>query len=151
MTHAGRFLHTVRITVVVGALSALVLQGCGAQESMERRSNIKPPQPGTPAGVDDVSGIYRSIHQGLLQLRADGSYVLVVPEGPGPTSGTYTLTDGRFGVRSDECGEQLGTYDLVVTGEPKAGKATLNFTGVEDPCDDRRYYLTTDPWVYADS
>ncbi|MDQ4134095.1 MAG: hypothetical protein M3179_13040 [Actinomycetota bacterium] len=118
---------------------------------MERRSNIKPPQPGTPATIDDVTGIYRSIHQGLLQLRADGSFVLVVPEGPGPTAGRFDLENGRFTVRTDNCGDQEGIYDLVAGGEPEAGKAMLNFTAVDDPCAERLRYLTFDPWIYANS
>jgi hypothetical protein len=125
--------------------------GCGADEAMERRSNIKPPRPGTPARADDVTGIYRSIHQGLLQLRADGSFVFIVPEGPGPTSGTYTLDQGRLEVRSDNCGDVAGAYDVVVTGEQKAGKAILNISAVDDACAERERYLTFDPWVYADS
>ena len=137
--------------MTVAACASLVLQGCGAGERMERRSNIKPPRPGTPAGAADVTGIYRSIHQGLLQLRADGSFVLIVPEGPGPTAGRFTLDDGRLLVHSDKCGEATGSYDMVVTGEQEAGKALLRITPVDDPCEDRRHYLTVDPWVYANS
>jgi hypothetical protein len=40
---------------------------------------------------------------------------------------------------------------VLVTGEQEAGKAVLNLTPVRDPCDDRRHYLTVDPWVYANS
>jgi hypothetical protein len=98
-----------------------------------------------------VTGIYRSIHQGLLQLRSTGDYVLVVPEGPGPTSGTFTLSAGRLVVFSDACGQETGDYDVVVTGEQEAGKAVLNISAVRDPCEDRRKYLTIDPWVYANS
>jgi hypothetical protein len=54
-------------------------------------------------------------------------------------------------VSSDECGQETGDYDVVVTGEQKAGKAALNFTAVRDNCEDRRRYLTIDPWVYANS
>jgi hypothetical protein len=142
---------TLRTTVPVAACIALLLQGCGAGESMERRSNIKPPAPGTPATAADVTGIYRSIHQGLLQLRADGSLVLIVPEGPGPTAGTFTLEAGTLRVRSDSCGAQEGSYDVVVTGEQEAGKAVLILTAVDDQCAERRHYLTVDPWVYANS
>lgn len=98
-----------------------------------------------------MTGIYRSIHQGLLQLRADGDFVLVVPEGPGPSAGTFTLRDGRLEVRSGPCGEETGAYDVVVTGEQEAGKAVLNLSALQDSCEDRRHYLTVDPWVYADS
>ncbi len=114
-------------------------------------SNVRPPAPGVPATAEQITGIYRSIHQGLLQLRADGDFVLVVPEGQGPTSGTFTLSDGRLVVYSAACGPETGDYDVLVTGEQEAGKAVLNLTAVRDPCEDRRHYLTIDPWVYADS
>ena len=114
-------------------------------------SNVRPPAAGVPASGRDVTGIYRSIHQGLLQLRDNGDFVLVVPEGPGPTAGTFTLTDGRMTVRTDKCGAEPGDYDVVVTGAQEAGKATLNISAVRDACADRRKYLTIDPWVYANS
>ncbi len=114
-------------------------------------SNVRPPAPGVPATAEQITGIYRSIHQGLLQLRADGDFVLVVPEGPGATSGTFTLSDGRLVVYSEACGPETGDYDVLVTGEQEAGKAVLNLTAVRDPCEDRRHYLTVDPWVYANS
>jgi hypothetical protein len=114
-------------------------------------SNVQPPAPGVPATAKDVTGIYRSIHQGLLQLRADGDYVLVVPEGPGPSSGSFTLSAGRLVVFSKACGQETGDYDAVVTGEQEAGKAVLHLTAVQDSCPDRKRYLTADPWIYANS
>ncbi len=131
----------------------LVIAASGACSAMKATpaSNVRPPAPGVPARASDVIGIYRSIHQGLLQLRADGDFVLVVPEGPGPTAGTFTLSDGRMVVYTDACGQETGDYDVVVTGEQKAGKAVLMISAVRDPCEDRRRYLTIDPWVYANS
>ena len=129
---------------------AVTAGACSAMKSSPS-SNVQPPAPGVPANAEDVSGIYRSIHQGLLQLRADGNYVLVVPEGPGPTSGSFTLSAGRLVVFSEACGQETGDYDVVVTGEQEAGKAVLNISAVRDPCEERRKYLTIDPWVYANS
>ena len=114
-------------------------------------SNVRPPKPGVPGALKDVTGIYRSIHQGLLQLRSNGEVVLVLPEGPGPTSGSYTLDNGRLSVTTKSCGATTGEYDVLVSGEQAAGKAVLNFTAVDDQCDSRRHYLTVDPWIYADS
>jgi hypothetical protein len=136
------------------ALAVLVLamvSGACSTFKATPASNVRPPAPGIPAGAEDVSGIYRSIHQGLLQLREDGDFVLIVPEGPGPTAGTFTLSDGRLIVHTEGCGQVSGDYDVVVTGEQKAGKAILNISAVDDPCEERRWYLTIDPWVYADS
>ena len=132
---------------------ALVLVIAGGCSSMKAKpsSNVQPPAPGVPARAEDVTGIYRSIHQGVLQLRADGDYVLVVPDGPGPTSGSFTLSAGRMSVYSKACGPETGDYDVVVTGEQVAGKAVLNISAVRDNCEERRKYLTVDPWVYANS
>jgi len=133
-------------------LVVLVLAS-GACSSMKASpsNNVQPPAPGVPAKAEDVTDIYRSIHQGLLQLRADGDYVLVVPEGPGPTSGTFTLSAGRLVVFSEACGQETGDYDVLVTGAQEAGKAVLNISAVRDPCEERRRYLTIDPWIYANS
>ncbi len=131
-------------------LLAALSGACGVLKD-EPASNVRPPAPGIPATADEVTGIYRSIHQGLLQLRADGEFVLIVPEGPGPTAGTFTLSQGRLIVHTEGCGQVTGDYDVVVTGEQKAGKAILNISAVDDPCEERRKYLTIDPWVYADS
>ena len=126
----------------------VALPGC---RDRAERLNVRPPAPGVPADGSEVVGIYRSIHQGLLQLRGDGDLTLIVPEGPGATSGTYALRDGRLEVFTDECGDQLGDYRVEVTGEQEAGKAVLNLVAVDDPCTERRKYLTIDPWVYANS
>lgn len=131
-------------------LLAVISGGCSAMKATPS-SNVQPPAPGVPARVQDVTGIYRSIHQGLLQLRGDGEFVLIVPEGPGPTAGRFTLSDGRLVVHTEACGREPGDYDVVVTGTQEAGKATLNFSAVDDPCEERRWYLTIDPWVYANS
>jgi hypothetical protein len=99
----------------------------------------------------EVQGIYRTVHQGLLQLRGDGEFVMVVPEGPGPSAGRYTLDDGVFTVSTDKCGDEVGEYEVRVTGVQEAGKASLEFTTVRDGCAARARYLTIDPWVYANS
>jgi hypothetical protein len=114
-------------------------------------TNVKPPRPGVPAQISDVTGIYRSIHQGVLQLRGDGQFVLVLPEGPGASSGSYTLQNGRLSVTTTACGATTGEYDVVVSGEQAAGKAELDISAVDDACDARRHYLTADPWIYANS
>ncbi len=128
---------------------ALSSAGCSAMKATPS-SNVQPPAPGVPANGEDVTGIYRSIHQGVLQLRADGDYNLVVPDAA-PSGGTFTLRDGRLEVRSAPCGDATGSYEVVVTGEQKAGKAVLNLSPLQDSCENRRHYLTIDPWVYADS
>lgn len=127
-------------------LFAVTTAACGDRED---RTNVRPPAPGVPAGAGDVQGIYRTIHQGLLQLRGDGEFVLIVPEGPGASAGTYTLADGVLTVVTDKCGDAVGRYDVVVTGVQEPGEANLEFTVRDDACGHRSYYLTIDPWVYA--
>ena len=124
----------------------LVATGCGENKPKE---NVQPPLPGVPNERSDVQGIYRTIHQGLLQLRGDGEFVMVVAESPGPSSGEYALKDGRLTVTTDVCGSAVGEYDLRVGGKPEPNKATLHFTVVRDDCGSRSKYLTLDPWVYA--
>lgn len=136
---------------LLSLLLVALLSGACSSMKAKPSSNVQPPAPGVPVAAEDVTGIYRSIHQGLLQLRADGDFVLIVPEGPGPTSGSFTLSNGRLVVYSEECGQETGDYDVVVTGEQEAGKAVLNISAVRDGCEDRRKYLTVDPWVYANS
>jgi hypothetical protein len=140
-----------RARLLIAAGFLLLATACNADKVVQKEENVRPPQPGTPATPADVSGIYRTIHQGVLQLRSDGSFVLIVPAGPGPSSGTFTLADGNLTVHTDVCGGAEGDYRVTVTGKPIAGQATLTFTAVRDDCDSRRRYLTVDPWVYANS
>ena len=139
----------MRRLVVASIVSVLLLGSCGRSE--RRETNVQPPSPGVPAAVSDVQGIYRTIHQGLLQLRGNGTFALVIPEGPGPSGGRYTLENGTLTVVTDDCGETKGEYGVTVGGRPVAGEATLHFATIHDACADRAKYLTIDPWVYADS
>lgn len=136
-----------RIVVVVAMM--LALAACAS--SREERMNVRPPPPGSPRTGAEVTGIYRSIHQGLLQFRDNGTFNLIVPADPPTTDGVYRLENGRLEVRSENCGNMVGRYDVVVTGEQEAGKATLRISAVDDGCEHRRRYLTIDPWVYANS
>ena len=146
-THSLRkFKHSRSVAV---ALLVLTMTACSAKS--RPKENVVPPQPGIPAQRSDVQGIYRTVHQALLQLRGDGDFVMIVPEGPGPSGGRYTLADGTLSVRTDDCGSLVGEYRVVVNGPPKPGKASLVFTPVKDDCGERQKYLTIDPWIYANS
>lgn len=136
----------------VRSLAVLLLLGstaCSGDRS--ERLNVQPPAPGVPRSGTEVQGIYRSIHQGLLQLRGNGEINLITPDEPGTTSGDYSLREGVLEVRTDKCDDRPGTYNVEVTGEQKAGKAILVISAVHDDCAHRRRHLTIDPWVYADS
>jgi hypothetical protein len=149
MAAPPRLARIVRAAAVV--LVLLLASACNAEKEVSKYENVRPPQPGTPASAADVQGIYRTSHQGLLQLRGNGQFVLIVPEGPGPSGGTFTLQDGTLTVRTNVCGTAVGQYHVAVSGPPEAGKATLTFTPISDDCGPRQHYLTIDPWVYANS
>jgi hypothetical protein len=129
-------------------LLVLLLAACGNRED---RLNFRPPDLGVPATATQITGIYRSVHQGVLQLRGNGDLNLVIPEGFGVTTGTFTVQDGDVTVRTRNCGDVAGTYRLQVVAGPIVSKASLVFEAVQDPCEERVHYLTVDPWVYADS
>ena len=135
---------------VAGALAVLLLGGCGAARRADRQ-NVRPPAAGTPNQPVEVQGIYRSLSKAVLQLRGNGNLVLIAPAGGGPDSGKFVLQQGRLEVQTSKCGESIGSYEVVVTGEQEAGKATLRLTALEDQCAERRRDLTRDPWVYANS
>ena len=136
---------------LAAALGAALFLGCGSGGADAPAENVRPPKAGTPAQPSDVQGIYRSVRQGLLQLRGDGTIVLIAPQGGGPSGGRYTLQSGRLELQTDDCGDDIGRYDVVVTGEQEAGKATLRITPVDDACAPRLRDLTRDPWIYANS
>jgi len=139
--------------VAAAGCIAVALAGCGSESRFASKvaDNVRPPAAGKPASPADVSGIYRSVHTATLQLRKDGTIALIVPGGSGASSGRFTLQDGRLELQTTPCNDAVGQYDVVVTGEQKAGKAALNISAVDDPCAARRRDLTRDPWVYADS
>ncbi|HUQ62469.1 MAG TPA: hypothetical protein VM121_01790 [Acidimicrobiales bacterium] len=141
--------HKLAALIMFGLISAIAFSGC-TQEDQARIKNVKPPTPGTPASGGDVTGIYRSFNLAVLQLRADGSYALIVKDSK-PTAGQFTLANGQLEVQSKSCGDTIGRYTMVVTGEKKAGKARLEITPMSDDCAQRRTDLTAAPWVYADS
>ena len=132
-------------------LVLILASACNTDKEVSKYENVRPPQPGTPAKAADVQGIYRTVHQALLQLRGNGSFVLIVPEGPGPSGGSYTVQDGTLTVQTDVCGTAVGRYHVTVNGPPEAGKATLRLTPIDDDCGARLRYLTIDPWIYANS
>jgi hypothetical protein len=137
--------------MLAAALTVASLVACGSGGANAPAENVRPPKAGTPTQPSDVQGIYRSVRQGLLQLRGNGTIVLIAPVGGGPSGGRYTLQNGRLELQTDDCGEAIGSYDVVVTGEQEAGKATLRITPVDDTCTPRLRDLTQDPWIYANS
>ncbi len=144
-------LARVRRSAFAAFLGGVLVAACSSGGTDAPAENVRPPKAGTPGQPSDVQGIYRSVRQGLLQLRGDGTIVLIAPHGGGPSGGRYTLQNGRLELQTDDCGDDVGRYDVVVTGEQEAGKATLRITAVDDACAPRLRDLTRDPWIYANS
>lgn len=135
---------------VVAAL-ATGLSACNTGKTFSRLENIRPPAPGAPSTINEVTGIYRNVVQGTLQLRRNGDLNLVTTDG-GADAGIFTLgAGGRFEVHTDSCKGAVGSYALTVTGPQRAGSAALHFAVQADSCAARARALTGHPWVYANS
>src|SRR6266516_3583091 len=94
--------------VAIWAVALALLAACVHSET-------PPPHTLRPVRTaKDVVGIWRTIHQNTLQLRQDGSFLLVTSIA-NPLTGTYTLRDGRIDVSGTPgCGEAVGSYTLQV-------------------------------------
>ena len=133
-----------RVALLMLAVLVIATAGCG-----RRNTNVVPPKPGVPERADDIVGIYRTTQGSLLQLRKSGEFFIVA--GGRPIDGRFTLVEGRMTMRTEQCGEQVGEYDLRVTGKAEPNKAQLRFTVVDDTCAVRRAPLVDQRWVYVES
>jgi hypothetical protein len=121
---------------------AIALCGFAACSS----SKPAPEKPlGVPAKVDDVTGIWRSGHQNTLEIRRNGTFVLITPANDAEAmAGDYTLSQDKITFFDTKgCGTAQGTYrvqvspkDRMVVGDP------------DDTCAPRKMGLS-DPFVYA--
>ena len=99
---------------------------------------------GTPRSVDDVTGIWRTVHQNTLEFRKNGTFVLITTVSDA-LAGKYTLDGDRMTVfGTSTCGDAAGTYRIQV-----AVKDHLVLTEPDDGCKLRRTQLTADTYVYA--
>jgi hypothetical protein len=135
----SRLVSAVLVTLLVVATA-----GCS-----RKNTNVVPPEPGVPARVGDIVGIYRTVEGSLLQLRKSGEFLILA--GERPIDGRFTLVDGRVTMQADSCGEQVGHYDVRVTGKAEPNKAQLRFAVVDDACAARRAPLVDQRWVYVES
>src|SRR3712207_8576129 len=97
-----------RRSALAAALGGALLAACSSGGTDAPAENVRPPKAGIPGQPSDVQGIYRSVRQGLLQLRGNGTIVLIAPQGGGPSGGRFTLQDGRLELQTDDCGEDIG-------------------------------------------
>ena len=127
---------------VVVALALVVGTAC-ARSDRNNGAPTPPPVRG-PSKADDILGIWRSVHQGVFELRQDGSYVLISPITEAE-AGRYQLNDDRMSVRGEKgCGAAEGAYRVKVTRAQR-----MDLTADRDPCSTRRRVLTSDPWIYT--
>ncbi|MCU1451103.1 MAG: hypothetical protein JWP02_3273 [Acidimicrobiales bacterium] len=119
-----------------------VLLVCLAACSSPKPEPVKPLS--TPRNIDEVTGIWRTVHQNTLELRKSGTFVLITSVSKA-LAGDYSLEQGRFtAFNTTECGGAQGTYRLEVVP-----KERIVFSEPDDACTVRRTQLTADPYVYA--
>ena len=124
-------------------MSLLVGVACAAPTDNKEGPRTPPPVSG-PARVDDIVGIWRNVHQGVFEVRQDGSYVLISPIAA-PEAGSYALEGDRLEVRGEKgCGAAQGIYRVRVTRAQR-----MDLTSENDPCKTRARVLVTDPLIYT--
>jgi len=80
-----------------------------------------PPKPlGTPRNVDDVTGIWRSIHQNTLEIRRNGTFVLITTVGSEAMAGDYSLSQDKITFFDTKgCSDAQGTYRVQVSAKDR--------------------------------
>jgi hypothetical protein len=128
----------VRLRALAIAIALCCLVACGG-------SKAAPEKPlRTPTKVDDVTGIWRSIHQNTLELRRNGTFVLITSVSEA-MAGDYSLSQDRMTFfNTKTCGGAQGTYRVQV-----APQDHMLLTEADDTCAARLRGLTSDPFVYA--
>ena len=128
----------MRLRALAIAIAFCCLAACAG-------SKPAPQKPlGMPTKVDDITGIWRSIHQNTLELRRNGTFVLITSVSEA-MAGDYSLAQDQITLfNTKTCGGAQGTYRVQV-----APKDRLLVTEPDDACAPRRRGLTSDPFVYA--
>jgi hypothetical protein len=120
------------------AIALCALVACGNQ------ATPAPPKAlGTPNSIDEVTGIWRSIHQNTLEFRKNGTFVLITTVSDA-MAGNYSLSEDRI-IFSDTkgCGDAQGNYRIQVSSKDR-----MELTQPDDTCGPRKLALA-DPYVYA--
>ena len=127
-----------RLRALAIATAMCVLAACSS-------SAPAPPKPlGTPKSVDDVTGIWRSVHQNTLEFRRNGTFVLITTAGSEPMAGDYSLSQNKITFFDTKgCGGAQGTYQVQVSPKDR-----MELSLPEDTCGPRKLGLS-DPFVYA--
>jgi hypothetical protein len=141
-----RTLDAVRARrAVMKRLVFVLVLACASACASSQQENphvVAPESP--PTGIEDVVGIWRNVHQGVLELRQSGAFVLISPITE-PESGTFQLTDDRLDVRAEKgCRVSPGTYRVRVSRSRR-----MDLTDGNDPCAERKRVMESDPWIYT--
>jgi hypothetical protein len=107
-------------------------------------STPPPPKPlATPKSVDDITGIWRTVHQNTLEFRRNGTFVLITTVS-NAMAGDYNLAQDKITFFNTKgCGDAQGTYRVQVSP-----KGRMELSNAEDTCAARKLGLS-DPLVYA--
>src|SRR5438067_5481763 len=115
------------------ALSVVLIVGMGACVHSEQEA-VKPLV--APRQIADVVGIWRTVHQNVLELRQRGTLVLITSVSEAQT-GDFTLDQDRMTVSGmARCGGSSGTYRVQVAFQQK-----LVLSEPQDSCAFRRTQL----------
>jgi hypothetical protein len=127
----------------VCVVAVMLVVATGACHAAVERPTPRPTAP--PRAANDVVGIWRTIRQGVLELRENRSYVLISPITK-PATGHYEVDGGQLIVTDDQCGADSGRYDVLVI---RNKSMTLDAGTTGDACELRKRVLEGELWVYA--
>jgi hypothetical protein len=97
----------------------------------------------TPKSVDEITGIWRSVHQNTLEFRKNGTFVLITSVSEA-MAGNYTLSQDKITFFDTKgCGSAQGTYRIQVSPQNR-----MELSEPDDTCGPRKLGLS-DPLVYA--
>jgi hypothetical protein len=127
-----------RVRALASAIALCLLVTCG------NNATTAPPKPlATPKSVDDITGIWRTVHQNTLEFRKNGTFVLITTVS-NAMAGNYTLSDNKITFFDTKgCGAAQGTYRIQASL-----KGRMELSDPQDTCGPRKLGLS-DPFVYA--
>jgi hypothetical protein len=125
------------LRALAGAVVMCILVAC---------NNSTPPPPkvlGTPKSVDDITGIWRSVHQNTVEFRKNGTFVLITTVSDA-MAGDFSLSQDKITFFNTKgCGSAQGNYRIQASP-----KGRIELSDPDDTCAPRKLGLS-DPLVYA--
>ena len=120
------------------AIALCLFGGCS------NNSTPAPPKPlATPKTVDDVTGIWRTVHQNTLEFRKNGTFVLITTVSDA-MAGNYSLSQDKITFFDTKgCGSAQGSYRIQVSVKDR-----MELSEPDDTCGQRKLGVS-DPLVYA--